>query len=229
MVRHRAIFRVVGRAHLEGDVWFNGMSILLIDNYDSFVHNLARYLQRLGQTTHVVRNDTIDAEAVRRLPVSAIVISPGPCTPREAGVSVDVVRACHGARPILGVCLGHQVIAEAYGGCVRRTENCMHGQASQIHHDGRAEFTGMPVPFVAGRYHSLAVQPESLPSDLEVSAWTKDGVVMGIRARTEAVFGWQFHPESILTPLGLTLLAGFLRASGLAVHTHAVEQAPSAS
>jgi anthranilate synthase/aminodeoxychorismate synthase-like glutamine amidotransferase len=190
--------------------------LLLIDNYDSFVHNLARYFERLGHATSVVRNDQIDVEGVRRLRPQAIVLSPGPCTPREAGVSLELVAALQTEFPILGVCLGHQVIAESLGGTVMRARTPMHGQASTIHHDGSGLFEGIDGPFEVGRYHSLIVEPASLPSELRPTAWTGDRILMAFQHARLPVFGVQFHPESILTEHGYTLLANFLKHAGVA-------------
>ncbi len=189
--------------------------ILLIDNYDSFVHNLARYFARLGQETRVVRNDAVDVAAIARLAPAAIVLSPGPCTPTEAGCSLAVVRAFADKVPILGVCLGHQTIGAALGGKVVRASEPMHGRASEIEHDGRGIFAGLPNPLTVGRYHSLVVEEASLPSELVVTARTTDGTIMAIAHRHRPVFGVQFHPESILTECGYELLAGFLREAGL--------------
>jgi len=191
--------------------------ILLIDNYDSFVFNLARYLQRLGHETRVVRNTAIDAEGVRALAPEGVVLSPGPCTPREAGCSLEVVRRLHAELPMLGVCLGHQAIAEALGGRVVRAPEPVHGRTSPVHHDGRGLFAGLPNPIVGCRYHSLVVDGPSLPACLEVSARTADGVVMALRHRSLPVVGVQFHPESILTDTGYALLAAWLRMAGLSV------------
>jgi anthranilate synthase/aminodeoxychorismate synthase-like glutamine amidotransferase len=189
--------------------------ILLIDNYDSFVFNLARYFQRLGQNTRVVRNDAIDAAGARELKPDAVILSPGPCAPEQAGCSLDLVRALHGSVPILGVCLGHQTIAAALGGRVVRAPAPVHGRASDVFHDGREVFDGLPNPMRACRYHSLVVEEMSLPAYLRVSARTADGVVMGLAHRQLPVVGVQFHPESILTDAGYALLAGFLRLAGL--------------
>jgi anthranilate synthase/aminodeoxychorismate synthase-like glutamine amidotransferase len=189
--------------------------ILLVDNYDSFVYNLARYFQRLGHQTCVKRNTAIDVAGARALQARAIVLSPGPCTPREAGCSLELVRAFYRELPILGVCLGHQTIAEALGGRIVRAKEPVHGRTSRIHHDGRGVFSGMPSPIVGCRYHSLVVDEGSLPECLEVSARTEDGTVMGLRHRRLPVVGLQFHPESILTDHGYPLLAGFLRLAGL--------------
>lgn len=188
--------------------------ILLLDNYDSFVFNLARYCERLGQNTRVVRSDAIDAEGVLRLAPAAVVLSPGPCTPAEAGCSLDVVRRCTGRLPILGVCLGHQAIGAAFGGRVLRAPEPMHGRSSPILHCGRGVFTGIPSPTVACRYHSLVVEEPSLPACLEVTARTADGVVMALAHRDFPVIGVQFHPESVLTEAGYQLLANFLQMAG---------------
>jgi anthranilate synthase/aminodeoxychorismate synthase-like glutamine amidotransferase len=191
--------------------------ILVIDNYDSFVHNLARYLQRLGHATVVVRNDEITRREVLSFRPDAIVLSPGPCTPAEAGCSLDLVRGVAGRIPILGVCLGHQTIASALGGSVVRADEPMHGRASGIEHTGEGLFAGLPNPLVVGRYHSLIVEEASLPSDLRVTARTSDGTVMALEHRRWPVFGVQFHPESILTECGHALLANFLRLAGIDV------------
>lgn len=191
------------------------MSLLLIDNYDSFVHNLARYLQRLGQTTEVVRHDAIDvAEVVARRP-RAIILSPGPCTPTEAGCSLEIVRQLHDKIPLLGICLGHQTIAAALGAQVVRAIEPVHGRVSTVEHTGQGVFAGVPHPFQAARYHSLVVDPATLPPELEVTATTTTGVVMAIEHRTLPIVGLQFHPESILTSCGYQLLANFLRRAGL--------------
>lgn len=191
--------------------------ILLIDNYDSFVFNLARYLQRLGQQTHVVRNTATDVDGIRRLAPRALILSPGPCTPDQAGCSVDAVRCLHAELPILGVCLGHQAIARAFGARVVPAAEPVHGRASEIFHDGRGIFSGLPDPIVGCRYHSLVVDEASLPSCLEVTARTRDGSIMALEHRSYPVVGLQFHPESILTDAGYPLLAAFLRMSGLPV------------
>ena len=191
--------------------------ILLIDNYDSFVYNLARYFGRLGQETRVVRNTAIDVAGVEALGPEAIVLSPGPCTPREAGCSLAVVAELHREVPILGVCLGHQAIAEALGGRVVRAAEPVHGRTSPIRHDGRGVFRDLPATIVGCRYHSLVVDEVSLPDCLEVSARTEDGTVMALRHRELCLVGLQFHPESILTDTGYLLLAGFLRVAGLPV------------
>jgi anthranilate synthase/aminodeoxychorismate synthase-like glutamine amidotransferase len=191
--------------------------ILLIDNYDSFAHNLARYFERLGQSTTVVRNDRIDAAGVRAVHPKAVVLSPGPCTPREAGASLDVVKALYNQLPFLGVCLGHQVIAEALGGRIVRAPAPVHGRTSQIEHDGSGLFSGLPSPITVGRYHSLVVEPASLPQELRATSWTDDNVVMALEHIRYPVYGVQFHPESILTECGYDLLANFLRLAGLDV------------
>lgn len=184
--------------------------VLLVDNYDSFVYNLVQELGELGADPVVFRNDAVDVDGIRREKPDAVIISPGPGRPEDAGVSVAVVEQLAGELPILGVCLGHQVIGQVYGGTVVRAPRLMHGKTSDVLHDGRGLFAGLPRPFVATRYHSLVVAPESVPGELEVTATTNDGVVMGLRHRTLAVEGVQFHPESILTPSGPTLLGNFL-------------------
>ena len=187
------------------------MRILMIDNYDSFTYNLVQYLGELGAELEVRRNDAIDVAGARAMAPRAIVISPGPCTPREAGVSVPLLREMAGELPILGVCLGHQCIGDAFGGKVVRAGRLMHGKTSPILHDGKTIFAGLPNPFAAMRYHSLLVDADSIPSCLEVSAHTGEGEVMGLRHRTLPVEGIQFHPESIGTPEGKKLLANFLK------------------
>ncbi len=191
--------------------------ILVIDNYDSFVFNLARYFQRLGQPTHVARNTAIDAGQVRAMRPDAMVLSPGPCAPEQAGRSLELVRELYAELPILGVCLGHQIIAEALGGRVVRAAEPVHGRSSKVFHDGRGVFARLPSPIVAARYHSLAVEESSLPAMVEVCARTEDGTIMAIRHRELPIIGLQFHPESILTESGYPLLAGFLRLAGLPV------------
>ncbi len=189
--------------------------ILLIDNYDSFVFNLARYFQRLGQETHVVRNDAIDAAGVRKLAPAAIVLSPGPRTPNEAGCCLDVVRELWRDYPMLGVCLGHQTIAAAFGAAITRAPQPMHGRTSEVYHDASGIFCSIPNPFSVCRYHSLVVDPSSLPAELAVCSRTSDGVVMGVQHRHAPIVGVQFHPESILTEYGSQLLANFLQLAGL--------------
>ena len=189
--------------------------ILLIDNYDSFVHNLARYFERLGQETVVVRNDQIDAAGALRLRPDAIVLSPGPCTPATAGCSVEVVRRLHERLPILGVCLGHQAIAAAFGGRIIRAPQPVHGQTSEVLHDGEGVFAGLPASITACRYHSLIVDEADFPESLEVTARAADGLIMALAHRTSPTVGVQFHPEAVLTDCGYPLLAGFLRLAGL--------------
>ena len=184
--------------------------ILLIDNYDSFTYNLYQYLCELGAEVTVKRNDKITVEDVGAMSPAGIVVSPGPCTPTQAGISNDVI-VRYGARiPTLGVCLGHQCVGQAYGGKVDRAGEIMHGKTSMIHHDGRGVFHGLPNPFEAIRYHSLAVYREGLPDSLEVSAWTDNGIIMGLRHKEHPVEGVQFHPESIMTAVGKDLLRNFL-------------------
>ena len=187
------------------------MKLLVIDNYDSFTYNLVQYLGELGASSDVVRNDEITVEDVGRRGADAIVISPGPCTPNEAGISVATILRYAGQIPMLGVCLGHQSIGQAFGGRVVHAKQLMHGKTSWIRHAGSDLFAGLPNPFEATRYHSLAVAREDLPSALIVTAETDDGEIMGMRHARHAVFGVQFHPESILTVHGKDLLANFLR------------------
>jgi anthranilate synthase/aminodeoxychorismate synthase-like glutamine amidotransferase len=189
--------------------------ILLIDNYDSFVHNLARYVRRLGADSRVVRNDAIDVAGIRQLRPCAIILSPGPCGPQQAGCSMDVVRSLHADVPLLGICLGHQAIAEALGGRVIRAAEPVHGRTSRIRHDGTRLFAGLPSPLTVCRYHSLCAEEMALPDSLRVTARTDDGTVMAIEHRTAPTFGVQFHPESILTEGGFQILANFFRAAGL--------------
>jgi para-aminobenzoate synthetase component 2 len=185
--------------------------ILVIDNYDSFTYNLVQYLGELGQTLKVYRNDEIDLPGIAQLKPERIVISPGPCTPKEAGISVDLIKTFASRVPILGVCLGHQAIGEAFGGKIVRAKRLMHGKTSPIHHDGKGVFQGLPSPFTATRYHSLLIAPEKLPSCLAVTARTQEKEIMGVRHRQFPVEGVQFHPESILTEVGKQLLANFLK------------------
>ncbi len=187
--------------------------ILVIDNYDSFTYNLVQYLGELGASLHVARNDQITLAEIEQLAPERIVISPGPCTPNEAGISLDVFKHFAGKLPILGVCLGHQAMGQAFGGNVIRAPYLMHGKTSQILHDGRTVFAGLDNPFTATRYHSLIVERESLPSVLEVSATTSDGLIMGLRHREFICEGVQFHPESIMTAAGKKLLQNFLNLS----------------
>ena len=184
--------------------------LLLLDNYDSFTYNLAQYLGQMGQTLEVRRNDKISLEEIEQLAPERIVISPGPCTPKQAGISEPLVERFAGKIPILGVCLGHQAIGEAFGGRIVRAPKIMHGKTSEIHHDGKTIFTGLPQDFRATRYHSLIVERKSLPTELEISAETEDGTIMGLRHRKLRVEGVQFHPESVLTEPGFRLLENFL-------------------
>ncbi len=189
--------------------------LLLIDNYDSFVHNLARYFVELGCETIVVRNDAITVDQIRSMAPAGIVISPGPCTPREAGISCDLIREFGPSIPILGVCLGHQVMAAALGGEIVRAPEPVHGRTSMIHHDGERLFAEIPNPFRATRYHSLIVAESSLPKELVVTARTSDGVPMALVHEAWPMYGVQFHPESVLTQHGRKLLANFVKLAGL--------------
>ena len=193
-----------------------GPRVLVVDNYDSFVYNLVQELGELGANPVVFRNDAVDIEGIRTARPDAVLISPGPGRPEDGGVSLEVVRRLAGEIPLLGVCLGHQCIGQAYGGEIVAAPRLMHGKTSEIHHDGKGLFAGLPNPFVATRYHSLVVRPDSVPGELEVSATSSDGVVMGMRHRTLAVEGVQFHPESVLTASGPALLANFLEQLGTA-------------
>ena len=184
--------------------------LLLIDNYDSFTYNLYQYLSELGATVEVVRNDEASVEDCLAMGPERIVVSPGPCTPAEAGISIDLIRAAAGLVPLLGVCLGHQSIGEAFGARVSHAGEIMHGKISTVTHDGRGVFESLPQPFEAIRYHSLAIEPDSLPDELEVSARAESGVIMGVRHRTLPIEGVQFHPESIMTATGHDLLRNFL-------------------
>ena len=184
--------------------------LLMIDNYDSFTYNLVQYLGELGQNIKVFRNDEITLAGIERLKPDHIIISPGPGTPKEAGISIAVIKHFAGKTPILGVCLGHQSIGEAFGGKVIRAPVLMHGKTSEIYHDGKTIFRDLPQPFTATRYHSLLVEKKSLPPVLEISAWTKKGEIMGLRHKIFKVEGVQFHPESILTQAGHQLLSNFL-------------------
>jgi para-aminobenzoate synthetase component II len=184
--------------------------ILLLDNYDSFTYNLAQYLGQMGQQLGVRRNDQISLDEVEALNPERIIVSPGPCTPKEAGISVPLIQRFAGRIPILGVCLGHQSIGAAFGGNVIRAPKLMHGKTSEIAHDGKTIFKNLPKPFTATRYHSLIVERESLPADLEISAETDDGTIMGLRHKKFRVEGVQFHPESVLTTSGFDLLRNFL-------------------
>ncbi len=184
--------------------------ILVIDNYDSFTYNLVQYLGELGQEPQVWRNDKITLEEIEELAPERIVISPGPCTPNEAGISIDVVNHFSGKLPVLGVCLGHQSIGQAFGGRIVRAERLMHGKTSMIEHDGLSIYGGVPSPFEATRYHSLVVERSTLPDCLEISAETREGEIMGLRHKEYPVEGVQFHPESILTSEGKNILSNFL-------------------
>jgi len=184
--------------------------ILLLDNYDSFTYNLAQYLGELGCTLEVHRNDRISVEQIAQRKPERIVISPGPCTPQEAGISVELIEELAGEFPILGVCLGHQAIGAAFGGKIVRAPKLFHGKTSEIEHDGKGIFRSLPNPFTATRYHSLIVERKSLPRELEVTAETRDGIIMGLRHRKYKVEGVQFHPESVLTDSGMQLLKNFL-------------------
>ena len=187
--------------------------LLMIDNYDSFTYNLVQYFAELGADVVVHRNDEISVEQIAKLNPDHIVVSPGPCTPTEAGVSVAAIQQFAGKIPILGVCLGHQSIGQAFGGKIIHAKQLMHGKTSLIHHRGNSVFTGLPSPFIATRYHSLVIERETMPECLEVTAWTEDGEIMGVRHKTLAVHGVQFHPESILTEHGHALLKNFLQGA----------------
>jgi len=184
--------------------------IVLIDNYDSFTYNLVQMMSAMGADIRIFRNDAITVEAVEALQPDALVISPGPCTPKEAGISVDLIRRMSGRIPVLGVCLGHQSLAVAFGATVLHAKRIMHGKVSQVRHDGQGIFKGMSNPFQAGRYHSLAVLKETLPSELIANAFSEDDEIMGIHHLTHPTYGVQFHPESVLTPTGKRLLRNFL-------------------
>jgi anthranilate synthase component 2 len=189
--------------------------ILVIDNYDSFTYNLVHYLNELGAETHVVRNDALSVAQALGMKPQAVLLSPGPKTPDEAGICLGLVEQASADLPIFGVCLGHQSIGQAYGGKVVHAKALMHGKTSAIHHNGKGVFAGLKTPFIATRYHSLAVREEDLPAELEMTAWTDDGEIMGVQHRTRPVFGVQFHPESIATECGHELLANFLEVAGV--------------
>ena len=189
--------------------------ILVIDNYDSFTYNLVHYLNELGAETHVVRNDALTVDQALALRPEAVLMSPGPCTPNEAGICLELLATAPDDLPIFGVCLGHQAIGQAFGGQVVRAKTLMHGKTSQIRHDGQGIFAGMPQPFTGTRYHSLSVRRETLPEALKVTAWTDDGEIMGFQHATRPVHGVQFHPESIATEGGHALLANFLDLAGV--------------
>ena len=184
--------------------------LLVIDNYDSFTYNIVQYLGELGAQMLVKRNDELTIEQIEKLAPERIVISPGPCSPNEAGISNEVIRAFGPRMPLLGVCLGHQCIGQVFGGDGVRAERLMHGKTSPIHHDGAGVFEGVANPFEATRYHSLIVKPETLPAELQITAWTDEKEIMGLRHKTLPIYGVQFHPESILTLEGKKLLANFL-------------------
>jgi anthranilate synthase component 2/para-aminobenzoate synthetase component 2 len=183
----------------------------MIDNYDSFTYNLVHYLGELGEKVLVFRNDKITLEEIGKLSPDMVVVSPGPCTPKEAGISVDLIKEFSGRLPILGVCLGHQSIGYAFGGNIVRAERLLHGKTSMIYHDGKGIYEGVPNPFEATRYHSLLVERESLPDELEITAWTDKDEIMGIRHKEHLIEGVQFHPESILTKHGKDLLKNFIK------------------
>jgi anthranilate synthase component 2 len=197
------------------------LRVLVVDNFDSFTYNLVQYLGELGEAAEVVRNDQVTLAEVRAMDLLGVVISPGPCTPAEAGISTDLVRELGPVLPVLGVCLGHQCIGEAYGAAIVRAPMVMHGKLSQVHHDGRGVFAGLADPFTATRYHSLVIDPGSVPAELEVTARTDDGVIMGVRHRVHPVEGVQFHPESILTEGGHQLLRNFLDVCAVRARVHA--------
>ena len=192
--------------------------ILMIDHYDSFTFNIVQYLRQMGEDVRVRRNDRITIEEIRRERPEAIFLSPGPCTPRETGVTIDVIQKFYSSVPLMGICLGHQCIGAAFGGEVVRAERIMHGKVSPVEHDGKTIFAGLPQPFAAGRYHSLLVRPESLPPCLEISARTPEGEIMGLRHKNYPVEGIQFHPESVLTPQGKRILRNFLKQIGRKEH-----------
>jgi anthranilate synthase component II len=203
--------------------------LLMIDNYDSFTYNLVQYLGELGADVHVHRNDAITLSEIAAWEPDRIVISPGPCTPNEAGISVPLIQRFAGKIPILGVCLGHQAIGQAFGGRIVRAQRVMHGKLSSVTHDGRGVFAGLPTPFTATRYHSLAIERTTLPAMLEVTATAEDGEIMGVRHRELAVEGVQFHPEAILTEHGKRLLANFLVGAATARAANARSQTTKAN
>ncbi|ESQ82932.1 anthranilate synthase [Asticcacaulis sp. AC466] len=192
--------------------------ILVIDNYDSFTYNLVHYLAELGADTQVYRNDALSVQDALALGPKAILLSPGPCAPDQAGICLPLLRAAPEDMPVLGVCLGHQSIGQAYGGDVIRAKTLMHGKTSLIHHNNQGIFKDLPNPFTATRYHSLAIKRETLPADLEITAWTEDGEIMGVQHKTRPIHGVQFHPESIATEGGHQLLANFLQLAGIESH-----------
>ncbi len=188
--------------------------VVVLDNYDSFTYNLVQYLGELGAAVEVFRNDEIGIAGLRSRRPHGLLLSPGPCTPKEAGITLEAISALAGELPLLGVCLGHQAIGEAFGGKVVRNERIVHGKASPVHHRGEGVFTGLPSPFLAGRYHSLVVERASLPRELRVTGWTAEGEIMGLRHRSLEVEGVQFHPESILTEQGKAVLGNWVRRIG---------------
>ncbi|HAR50141.1 MAG TPA: anthranilate/aminodeoxychorismate synthase component II [Smithella sp.] len=192
--------------------------ILMLDNYDSFTFNIVQYLEQMGEKVETYRNDKITTEEIKRKKPRAIFLSPGPCTPKEAGITVDVVREFYKDVPIMGICLGHQSIGYAFGAKIVRADRIMHGKISQVKHDGKTIFAGVPNPFPAGRYHSLIVVRETLPEFLEVSAETEEGEIMGLRHKKYPVEGIQFHPESVLTPQGKRIIRNFLKYTGKKEH-----------
>jgi anthranilate synthase/aminodeoxychorismate synthase-like glutamine amidotransferase len=192
--------------------------ILMIDNYDSFTFNIVQYLGQMGEDVQVYRNDKINIQEIKDLKPAAIFLSPGPCTPAEAGITVDVVHEFYKDVPMMGICLGHQSIGYAFGAKVIRAERIMHGKVSPVKHDGKTIFAGLPNPFPAGRYHSLIVERKTLPSFLEISAETEEGEIMGLRHREYPVEGIQFHPESVLTPQGKRIIRNFLKHTGRKDH-----------
>ena len=193
--------------------------ILVVDNYDSFTYNLVHYLAELGAQAHVVRNDDLTVEEAWALNPEAVLLSPGPCAPDQAGICLSLIETAAETMPILGVCLGHQSIGQAFGGEVVRAKTLMHGKTSPILHEGRGVFGGLPSPFTATRYHSLAVRRETLPDVLDVTAWTEDGEIMGLSHRTRPIHGVQFHPESIATQHGHAMIANFLDLAGVKRHS----------
>lgn len=189
--------------------------LLVIDNYDSFTYNLVHYAQEMGADTHVVRNDAITVDDALSMGAQAVLLSPGPCTPNEAGICLDLIAQAPESLPILGICLGQQSIGQAFGGKVIRAKEIMHGKVSPIHHDNSGLFTGLPNPFNATRYHSLSVERDTLPDCLHVNAWTEDGEIMGLMHKTRPIHGLQFHPESIASEHGHDLIAAFLGLAGI--------------
>ena len=199
--------------------------ILVLDNYDSFTYNLVQYLGELGASVRVVRNDETTVDAIASRAPEGIVISPGPCTPNEAGITLELIRRLAGRVPLLGVCLGHQAIGQAFGGRVVRAQRVMHGKVSRVHHDGRGVFAGVPNDIIATRYHSLAIERSTLPGELVITAESDDGEIMGVRHRRLAVEGVQFHPEALLTEHGHALLRNFLQSAGAAAAAPTEESA----